>query len=806
MIRRIMFCSLVFLFLLGKLVQGQINHQVTFTSEIKFSKEILDDGKTYVRVKIPQTVLMDSVGFPSLPVKYVKLIVPANATDLNVLVNNVRKQNYKLTYKVEPLQQPIPIGFYDKPGFVKPDERKYNSNAPYPSQLVRIVESGYFKGNHLVTLAVFPCQYYPKKDELEHCETIDFTLNYKEEGAKYKTNKNAEKYPKHKKILESLIDNPSDIKRFYNTGENLDIKSATIQSSTSAPKSTVAGSGISIDCDYVVVTSQSLAPAFNEFIAWKRRKGIDIELVTIENIKANYTGDAISGISDDAGKLRQFLSDFYNQAKEFQYALLGGDNTVIPIRYAYYNNNTTDENYIIPTDLYFSEFEGDWEVDNDGRYGEPYVSGTGQGDNVDFLPDIYIGRVMVTNADEVRNWTKKIFMYEQNPGKGDYSYLSRAFITQADELQQGNEARKVLDKATWITDDTIFEESGGFCTSTVPTLPTGKAVIDEFNNHYGLCSFMGHGGPNNVALATIYLNTHYYCDYSNNTGSQENTKRKVTSFDNGGGGCCWIAETENGFDNMTNINHPSIYYSVSCTTMPFDDFGIPANDRNMGETYTCISKGGGPTYIGNTRYGYVGGSSDIFASFVDILSKNTSFNTGIVDVNSKLTSIDRYLRYSCNLIGCPEMEIWTATPSTFTNPIVMESGSTVTVSVAGVNNTTMCVMSALDNGSSYFSSVPVAGTYNRFYNVPKPYIVTVTKHNYIPYIKNPSDIYIQNETLNSEKYIYATNFHAGENVTTSKPTGPAIIQNGSNIVFDANNQVNLKGGFSVELGALFEAK
>jgi len=111
MIRRIMYCSLVFLFLLGKVMQGQINHQVTFSSEIKITEEILDDGETYIRVKIPETVLMDSVGFPSLPVKYIKLIVPANATDLNVLVYNAKKQKHKLTYKVEPLQQPIPIGF-----------------------------------------------------------------------------------------------------------------------------------------------------------------------------------------------------------------------------------------------------------------------------------------------------------------------------------------------------------------------------------------------------------------------------------------------------------------------------------------------------------------------------------------------------------------------------------------------------------------------------------------------------------------------------------------------------------------------
>lgn len=788
-----MYCSLVFLFLLGKVVQGQINHQVTFSSEIIITEEILDDGKTYNRVKIPETVLMDSVGFPSLPVKYVKLIVPANATDLNVLVNNAKKQKHKLTYKVEPLQHQIPIGFYDKPDFVKPDERKYNSTASYPSQLVRIVETGYFKGNHLVTLAVFPCQYYPKKDELEYCETIDFTLNYKEKGAKNKTNTNAKDYSQHKKILESLIDNPSDIKRFYNTGENLELKSATIQSSTSTLKSTVASSVISIDCDYVVVTSQSLAPAFNEFIAWKRRKGIDIELVTIENIKATYTGDVISGIDDDAGKLRQFLSDFYDPEKETQYALLGGDDTILPIRYGSWRNNTWTyqsdhpNDAKIPTDLYFSEFNGNWNVDGDQYLGEPE-------DNVDFNPEIYIGRIMVRNADEVRNWTKKTITYELNPGNGDYTYLTRALYTQADQLQGYNWANDISNSATWITNTTIYEELGGSYTTYTPTFPKGKDIIKQFNYHYGFASFMAHGGACNIAVAAPYYNE---CD--------DIGKYKIVSFDNKPV-WCEVSETGNGFDNMTNSNHPSIYYSVSCETMPFDDFYNSFDERNMGETYTCISQGGGPAYIGNTRYGWIPESKELFEEFNEIITSSTSFNLGIAEATSKQNYSDRFIRFSHNLIGCPETEIWTTTPSLFTNATVMESGSTVTVSVAGVNNTTMTVMSALDNGNSYFSSVPVSGTYYSFYNVPKPYIVTVTKHNYIPYVKNPSDIYVQNETLNSEKFIYATNFHAGENVTTSKPTGPVIIQNGSNIVFDANNQVNLKGGFSVELGALFEAK
>lgn len=790
MLSRILFCLLVFLCLFSMLVQGQINHQVTFSSAIETMEETLDDGVTYIRLKLSGTVQTDSVGFPSLPVKYVKLIVPHDAVDLNVKINSTKPQKQKIKYRVEPLQEPIPIGFYDAPDFVKPDEKKYNSNAPYPAQLAEIIGTGFFRGNHIVTIAVFPCQYYPKKDELVYYETIDFTLDYNENGTKLKNNLKGNGNGKHRKILESIIVNPSDIDRFSTIGERSELNSVPIQTVTSTLNSAGEG-GITVNCDYVIVTSQSLAPEFNEFMAWKRRKGIDIELVTMEDISSNYTGDTISGINDEAGKLRQFLADAYDKGNGIEYALLGGDINAVPIRHSHYSENSTNDNYIIPTDLYFADFDGDWEVDNDGRYGEP-------SDEVDYEPEIYVGRVMVTNADEVKNWTRKVLIYEQNPGNGDYSYLTKAFFTQADQLQMDDQARYVLNKASWITDTLIYEELGGHNTSTTPSFPKGKDVINAFNNHYGITSFMAHGGACNVAVAT-----------KGHNANDANSKYKVTSFDDGSGGCCWIAETDNGFDKMTNTNHPSINYSISCETMPFDDFGTPVDDRNMSEIYTCISNGGGPAYLGNTRYGWVDYSYLLFEEFVDIVSASTSFNIGVAEATSKQNNgsgyCEKFLKLTHNLIGCPETEIWTATPSKYTSASVSESGSTVTVNTGGVINSTICVMSALDNGSSYYQ-VHENVSSSTFISVPKPYLVTITKHDYIPYVKDPDNIYIQNESIYSDKYIYGKYFYAGENVTTSKPQGPAKIKNGSNVVFDATNEINLEEGFEVELGGEFEVK
>ena len=63
---------------------------------------------------------------------------------------------------------------------------------------------------------------------------------------------------------------------------------------------------------------------------------------------------------------------------------------------------------------------------------------------------------------------------------------------------------------------------------------------------------------------------------------------------------------------------------------------------------------------------------------------------------------------------------------------------TVTID-SHVSNSTICLISALDNGESYYE-VRKNTSASTFSNVSKPYLVTITKQNYIPYMKDPDNI------------------------------------------------------------------
>ncbi|MDR0798179.1 MAG: hypothetical protein LBN18_00235, partial [Dysgonamonadaceae bacterium] len=68
----------------------------------------------------------------------------------------------------------------------------------------------------------------------------------------------------------------------------------------------------------------------------------------------------------------------------------------------------------------------------------------------------------------------------------------------------------------------------------------------------------------------------------------------------------------------------------------------------------------------------------------------------------------------------------------------------------------------------------------------------------------PATVYIQNETISTNRYIGGKNIYVGRNVTTSKPQGDVVITSGANVIFDAEENVNFEAGFDCNIGGTFE--
>ncbi|MDD3323426.1 MAG: C25 family cysteine peptidase [Paludibacter sp.] len=755
---------------------------------------ITKNGAIYDYVQLRDGRFQQTVGNPDLPVFHYTFYIPKNEKAIGVTYKSKKQEVILLNNDLMPSQRPIPTGISERDTvFSKPNKLIYESNNVYPAVQARIYKTDYLDGDlKLVTVEVCPMQYYSKSKKIIYSSQFEIKLETMKDD-----NSDASKiHPKKRDksisdMLSLMVENPESV--------TMDIDKISNLSSTTSSKviSRVASSSWNVPFyEYVIVTSNALKTSFTELMTWKRLKGYNAGIVAIEDILADpmATGDVKSNLNDDAGKLRQYLSAGY-AAGITKYALLGGDYSVLPIRYGCggsnsWNYGTAIDAQKIPSDLYFSDFNGNWNKDGDIYTGEQY------GDSIDYAPEIYVGRLLCNSNSDVTTWTKKQLKYEKNPGNGNFSYLGRALFTEADQLQQGQEASYIKSYLpSFIKANTVILSEQPSYSADWPTEPKGPNVISNINsNLYGLLSNFNHGSPIDYGTAT-----HGCVIFGRDVHSNVVAFDALDLDDN----ILYSASPEpnNGFDNLTNYDHPAVFYSVSCTNTPFDDYGTPLGSRNLGESFTCANNGGGIAYLGNTRYGWVTSSSYLYKAFLEKLTITN--NLGKAEALSKLAYPYHWLQLTHNLVGCPETPMWTAAPTTFSSATVSLSGTTLTVN-AGANGAKICVTSAADGGQSYYQVIENVSS-NTFTNVPTSYKVVITKTNYIPYIYE-SDCYIQNETFTGVTTINAKNIWVGENVTTSKPTGSVIIQTGANVTINSDDTTNLMNGFEVQLGGQLDVK
>lgn len=564
--------------------------------------------------------------------------------------------------------------------------------------------------------------------------------------------------------------------------------------------------------EYVVITSRDLIPAFDELLTWKKQKGLNAGAVAIEDILADPTfknGDLISGINDDAGKLRAYLRASRDKGVG-KYVLLGGMDEIVPIRYGY-ESSLSDEEKQVPSDFYFSNLQGNWKADVAGRYGANNNSIRIQNSNY----ILYVGRLLCRTSDDIKTWTKKQLIYEQNPGIGDFSYLGRALYTEADDIVNDNNYDGYLY-------DTLFKyikvkrmkEGPGEQETSIATYPTGVQVVSEMNSvKYGFLLNANHGNTMQYALATDYEN-----GKQNNVELKPSTNRKYQMLamdaydeivDNAGNRVLGMTRIEkgNGFDNLTNYDSPSVMYSVSCLNIPFDDFRGKYSQygiRNLGESFLCMNRGGGIAYFGHTRSGWQSDAPKLYQKFINLVETGKDCRFGMLEYNSKMQYTDHSTTLTHNLVGCPETYFWHATPQRFSGiQLNTDQKGKYWVTNVNVQGAVVCITGTKSDGTPYKEKRVISSNVMtpEFLNIPDDYVLVVTCDGYIPYIDYGIDKCVfQKVTYTGTVNKSCDYIVAGSQVTTSKPQGDVVVKSGANVTYNGIINTRLEGGFKVEKG------
>ncbi len=391
----------------------------------------------------------------------------------------------------------------------------------------------------------------------------------------------------------------------------------------------------------------------------------------------------------DTQQVRSFVIDA-DSTWGTSYFLLGGEHETIPFGFRTY----IEEAENTPSDQYYSDFDDDW------------------------THEVFVGRVSVGSSSEVTTFVNKVLRYEKAPPRLDYPL---------DVLLIGMD----------YDDDTHAEELKEDISSYIPSRFNLAKVYDS------------HEGNHEDSVI-------YYLDAGQNLVNHAE-HAGMTSMGAGFYNHEWMI-LNSDVDALTNNDQMSILLSTGCNAnrMDYDDC--------IAEHWVIYNPDqAGVAFTGNTRLGlFVLGSPYGLSDALDRqwwigLFSGNKYNLAQTLVFSKHNfssdiPAEQHCEWTFNLLGEPEMPIWTDEPRSFevTHPYELPAGVWSFFSVHVQDSITLApaesAYACLWKGNEIYLTGYTDANGDVIFN-PSPdtegmMYVTVTKHNYVPYEGEANAVFI----------------------------------------------------------------
>lgn len=731
--------------------QSYIEMNYTFENADIF--EIKQDTSQFQLIKIKGFATMSDVGKPALP-SYNDIIAVPQKKGLKIKIVETDFLEYD-NFFILPASEPQVDKGNDTIPKIKINKSTYSANSYYPSEIVEIVSIQDYRDIPLAFVQIRPIQFNPKSRKIRCYTRIKYQLIHDN-----KSNKKINVKEDALDILNNTIVNPQSIETYT---EQSGFQEAEALSESPSR-------------NYIIVTTDEFETAAREFADWKTITGNSCEVIS----KSLWTDTQV----------RDSISVRYNNwTPKPEYFLIIGDHDDVP-GMEYSSSYGT-----YASDLYYA-----------------CMGGTG-----DYTPDMAHGRISVNSLEQAYNVLRKIINYERNPVVNSAFYQNGLACAQ----YQDNNLDSIADRRFCHTSEEIrdYVTDRGYTVNRV--YYTNSSVTPMFYND-------GHYSEKQSIPTELRKDISPFYSWNGNntqiTSEINNGKFYVLHRDHGNySGWGHPNFTVNDINNLNNDTKLPVVFSMNCQTGGF------LQTECFAEKFLRHDKGGAIGVIAASQVSYSGYNDALAVGMIDAIWSNPGllpdFGSGgvsnpTVNTHSDIFKLGHVLNQGLlrmgqtwgvweyqnkifHYFGDPAMEIYTASPSNFTNVTITENGTSVTVNT----NTSDCqitICSILDAGESCYEVADSVSTHT-FTDIVKPYYICVKKHNYKPYIY-PQDIYIQNHTFNSDRLIVGQNIFVGSDVTSTQTEGPVLIKNGVNIIFDAEENFEIKNGFECELGGTFEVK
>lgn len=613
MIKKIFFCLVLLLTGINLLFSQTIT--ISYSFEMP---DIKDAGNGYSELLYTNCNNYGFEGNPLLPYFSANVLIPygSEIVKVNVVSEEYFSPEYEIAIKQAPLRLPVShIGKEIQK--VDPNPEIYNSTSIYPTHNIDNLSTYLLSGHSIGTFTLCPVQYIPANKKVKFLKHITLQIETQASGNKSATSKMLKSNQSIEKRITGIVDNPGFLTNY-----------------------TYPKSNTSIECDLLLITSKELLPYFNEYIKFKNQTGYSVVTKTTDDIYAEYPG------IDNPEKIRNCIIDIYTN-NNLSWVILGGDadsekQNIVPCRYLYSDPGYSGYADKLPADIYYSCLDGNWNNDNDVKWGEPGEE--------DLFYEVAVGRICVDSPTEIQNFVNKLIHYQDKPVVDD---IKKALFVgeQLDGLTYGDTSKEEIDGLSSSNGYTTHGVNEDFTISRLYESQAMWEVNDMFNafNNGGI-NLLNNLGHANVQICMKINNSDITTDNFRNNGINH---AFVIGYSQG----CYSGS----FDNRTT--EPNVYLADDC----------------FAEKITTIATGQ-VAAIANSRYGWydqggTNGPSQYFdrqffdAIFGEDITKIGDANADAKQDNASYINLDpvkRWCAYASNLFGDPSMDIWTNIPTDIT--------------------------------------------------------------------------------------------------------------------------------------------
>ncbi|NOQ23501.1 MAG: hypothetical protein GQ565_12760 [Candidatus Aegiribacteria sp.] len=558
----------------------------------------LEEAGIYTRITGTGMALWGAEGEPSLPEFTASIALPTGCAATGIEVLDAVYTPVRGRFTVMPASAPVPLSVEQEVYPVEPNPEIYGLTTPYPRRSASFEGSSVIMGIPVAYVRVFPVRWNPSSRTVEVLSNLTLNVTYESSPeASTVSRRSIQSEMRSQEIVRNSVVNPEAV---------------------SASGAVMVDSKALTYGEYVIITVPDYASYAQILADWKTSKGIPTNVYTTTWIQSQYT------CYDLQQEIRAFLTDCRNDGVE--YVLIYGDDNKIAGRDVEITTGGYTE--YPPVDLYWADNNDTapgadlWDSNGNHIWGEYNI------DNVDYHPDLWVGRASVNTTGECTIFNNKVLSYEQISAKGFTAPIEMRIGYTTELLWPGCYGSAGAELISDMLPSTAWEEE--------------KCYDSASSNSVTITRNMINAGPHHV--------------YHASHGSE-------ASFSLPGG-----SYTTSDFMSQTNISGgglPAIWNSISCH-IGYLDYGSDC----MGDAWNNSPNGGGFGAF-NARYGWGdpnnpgnGWSEVLCRYFYDVMWNDDLYNLGAAHLmaSDKLCPPSDNTYDWCvkeyNLFGDPELPMW----------------------------------------------------------------------------------------------------------------------------------------------------